>query len=68
MCVVDKISELGYNVVISRSYCSIQVTGEEKYGYFEVTKGHSNRGGTLTKLESTYKVVVEFIKFYNKFW
>jgi len=66
MCVVDKIGELGYNITISRSYSTLQVTSDSKLGFFETCKGHSGRGGNRTKIEATYLIVVEFIKWYNK--
>jgi len=66
MKVVDKIGDLGYNISISRSWVELRVTSDSKMGFFEIVKGHSNRGGKIAKLEATNIVVVEFIKYYNE--
>lgn len=57
MSVVDKIEALNFTVQIINYYCKIQ---HPKYPHF-----NSDSELCLSKIEAVYKVVVEFIKWYN---
>jgi hypothetical protein len=56
MAVVEKIENLGYEVIIAESKCKIRANTDH---YNEVI---SNIDLTGSKLDATYKAVVEFVK------
>ena len=62
MKVVDKIESLGYCLVIggrtTKNYCEIRGEADD------FTTKYSDSYGE-TKIEATYKAVIEFIKYYN---
>ena len=59
MPVVEKIESMGYDFTMIKNYCRITTnTG----GTFENELGSANQE---TKIAAAYKLVIEFIKWYN---
>jgi len=66
--VIDKINGLGkeYHLAIFKTYVSVSVEKGGKF-YKDFSLAHSeNISKEQTSLEAAYKVVVKFVKWYNK--